>query len=331
MQTNTLNANTFCYILLLVSILAPTCIAQAQPLTVNVDTLQCERQNIFLACQIQDEDVTHLAARRTKDGMCFFVDSDRKPLNKQIYNECNTEMRAGVVRVCIMQNGARKCGLAELDGSYRVPPEYDDIRTPSEGLIAVKQEDGWGFITLDAKVILPLEHESVSPFQNGLAKVEKLNADYSSTILFIDTRGKPAFSVSEDITVMGGFHDDLLPVRRGGKWGYMNKKGEMVIDFQYSLARPFSEGYAPVRLDETKPGLYRWALINKKNEQVQIYTGELEGVDHFHNNSALVNFSCDPEKDDNDDWVCSYGCVGMDGKLTAPVCGTMTTNSLPFR
>lgn len=45
---------------------------------------------------------------------------------------------------------------------------------------------------------------------------------------------------------MYAFSDGLAPVELGGKWGYVNKSGNVVIPIQYDIAHMFSEGIASV-------------------------------------------------------------------------------------
>ena len=46
------------------------------------------------------------------------------------------------------------------------------------------------------------------------------------------------------------FSDGLAAVKKNGKWGYINEKNEVVIDFAYDHAYAFSEGYAVVGKDD---------------------------------------------------------------------------------
>lgn len=43
-----------------------------------------------------------------------------------------------------------------------------------------------------------------------------------------------------------GFSDGLAAVKKDGKWGYIDETGKVVIDFKYSYAENFGEGYALV-------------------------------------------------------------------------------------
>ena len=44
----------------------------------------------------------------------------------------------------------------------------------------------------------------------------------------------------------GAFSQGLMAVEQGGLWGYMDEKGEIVIDCKYDVATPFGAGHAAV-------------------------------------------------------------------------------------
>ena len=50
------------------------------------------------------------------------------------------------------------------------------------------------------------------------------------------------------------------------KYGYQDASGKMVIPLQFYDARPFSEGMAAVRTDDSWP--YKWGYINEKGNIV---------------------------------------------------------------
>jgi hypothetical protein len=47
-----------------------------------------------------------------------------------------------------------------------------------------------------------------------------------------------------------GGEPSLLPILEDGKWGFVDRKGEVVVSPRFDRAEPFSEGLAPVRLGE---------------------------------------------------------------------------------
>lgn len=58
------------------------------------------------------------------------------------------------------------------------------------------------------------------------------------------------------------FSEGLAVVEKEGKWGYIDKKGDVIIPFLYEFANSFSEGMAAVQ----KEG--RWGYIDKKGNEV---------------------------------------------------------------
>ena len=67
------------------------------------------------------------------------------------------------------------------------------------------------------------------------------------------------------------FSDGLAVVKKDGKYGYINKNGETVIDYQYYLAEDFYDGIAEVGEATMKgdgSGQIKRALINKSGEML---------------------------------------------------------------
>ena len=57
---------------------------------------------------------------------------------------------------------------------------------------------------------------------------------------------------------------NLFPISVNGQWGYINKRGEIIIKPQFNSAGEFSEGLAWVSLGFSQDG----AFINEKGEVV---------------------------------------------------------------
>jgi hypothetical protein len=53
----------------------------------------------------------------------------------------------------------------------------------------------------------------------------------------------------------------LFPVVVGGRWGYVNKSGEIVINPQFDRAEAFTQGLAPVRIG-------RWGYVDNSGKVV---------------------------------------------------------------
>ena len=97
------------------------------------------------------------------------------------------------------------------------------------------------------------------------------------------------------ITDMHSYGEKLAAIRVGDKWGYVDAKGRMVIEPQFSEVGDFSGGLAPVRLK------LRWGVIDKKGHHVII--PRYEGVGKF--SEGLM-----PVKDDG-----SWGFLALPDKI----------------
>lgn len=96
---------------------------------------------------------------------------------------------------------------------------------------------------------------------------------------FIDSTGKLAINpqfddISTDWRGTDPFSEGLVAVCIGpctngkdvpnGKWGYIDRKGTVVINLQFDVARPFSEGLAAVCLGDCRTnGDSKWGFIDK--------------------------------------------------------------------
>jgi hypothetical protein len=55
------------------------------------------------------------------------------------------------------------------------------------------------------------------------------------------------------------FSEGLAPVSSGGKWGYIDKSGNLVVPLQYRIAHMSIEGVASVLLSDSG----KWGYIDK--------------------------------------------------------------------
>lgn len=81
----------------------------------------------------------------------------------------------------------------------------------------------------------------------------------------------PAYLGTQQHSLAQNAWEGLLPIQQGGKWGYINRSGEVVIKPQFDSAEPFAEGLALVRYPAHKKLL-------KPGEK----TAELVEGDGFH-------------------------------------------------
>lgn len=81
--------------------------------------------------------------------------------------------------------------------------------------------------------------------------------------------------------IVGDFSDGLAPVKRDGKWGYIDESGREVVSCQYRLAGPFSGGVAVVSNATSD------AVINKSFQTVVPF-GTYDYIWYFSDGMAIV-------------------------------------------
>lgn len=159
--------------------------------------------------------------------------------------------------------------------------QYDEITCNADGVAAVKKGEQWGIITDGGKVVVDFTLEDVAvnslkkAFSNGCAMVK-----YGGRWHLINTEGE---EIIED-----SFADARAPESDGyiavaddnGKWGFIDRNGNPVIDHLYDDAMSFSDGLAPVKAGN------RWKYISVMNNRV--IDEDLLEAGPFHNGKAIV-------------------------------------------
>ena len=73
---------------------------------------------------------------------------------------------------------------------------------------------------------------------------------------YINTKGEQIVECKFNNTM--DFKEGLAAVKKDGKWGYINTKGEQIVECKFDDACDFSEGFAWVEKDG------KWGYINTK-------------------------------------------------------------------
>ncbi len=193
----------------------------------------------------------------------------------------------------IQQDFNSKWGYIDKEGEMVIPPRFDNTIAFSEGLAVVCIDGYCGFINRKGRIVIPCQYRSMSGFFGGLANVEYvpdkwgyINKQGQLVIVmpsscrwaqsfspdglalthdgYINTQGKV---VINRVTLhrlgynFQPFFEGLACFKDDSEWGFINKKGEMVIEPQFQELTTFKEGLAPV-----KRGW--WGYINQSGETV---------------------------------------------------------------
>jgi len=146
-------------------------------------------------------------------------------------------------------------GCIDEKGRYVVTPKYAAFCHFSEGMAAVNVggrtkdcplADGgkWGFVDRDGKLVVPAKFDSVSLFLEGRAAVN------------IGGRSGEGVSCLNEGGLMGG------------KWGFIDKRGEYVVKPRYGAVGFFSGGLAPVmrlrEIDGAEEAWEQWGFVDTR-------------------------------------------------------------------
>jgi hypothetical protein len=156
-------------------------------------------------------------------------------------------------------------GFIDTTGRMVIEPRFIMVDFFSGGLASVREKryiDPWGYIDKTGKVVIKPQFDCAERFHNGIARVgfETAKSKVLSRIAdvgieckykFIDRTGKfvPEPSPAHYAT---GTPGELIQFTKDGLAGYVNAKGEVVIEPQFLGASAFSDGLACVR----KEGLF---------------------------------------------------------------------------
>ena len=140
-----------------------------------------------------------------------------------------------------------KYGFIDKTGKEIIPLKYDKVQYFSEGLAAVKIGGKWGYIDKNDKMVIPPKYSEAEYFLDGVARV--FNYSYGLPVYaIIDKTGKEIVPLGK-YSAIEEFQQGLAIVRSGLYFGVIDKTGKEIIPLKYDEVQYFSEGLAPVKID----------------------------------------------------------------------------------
>ena len=154
--------------------------------------------------------------------------------------------------------------------STKDPELYDEFLGYNEGYAVVAKDGKYGLVNKEGQLTIPCAYMALGAVSEG-------------TIMYYDEqKGRHGILDVNGNILIEPIYDVITPLGQGllgfvyeGKWGFLNKKGEIVIAPKFfnvnffqpnPLERPFNEGLANVAIEDAK-----WGYINPKGEVVIPY------------------------------------------------------------
>ena len=150
-------------------------------------------------------------------------------------------------------------GFLDTKGRTIIPFEYDTVyKGFREGFAIVGKDKKAGVIDRKGKVIIPFEFLSIGEYKNKLIPVENEKGLWG----FYSYEGKPLVECLYDNFRIG--EKGRLIVQQTGKWGAIDIKGNVLLDFNY---RELS--FDGQRFEATL--INKWTLKNYRNETLALF------------------------------------------------------------
>lgn len=197
----------------------------------------------------------------------------------------------------------KKMGLMDTNAKVILEPTYDAIKPFVDGYARVKKNDLWGMIDVTGKVTVPVEYTKLSDYRSKAiwaAKGESFGVLVNGKFEIVANANK-IWDFTND--------SDLTYARKEKKVGFINTKGEWVIEPTFDKVRAFKNGLAPVAKEKS------WGYINETGEQVIGF--------NFRDAEVFAANGLAPVKEKK-----LWGFIDKTGKMTIPAQYDITAGGL---
>jgi len=182
----------------------------------------------------------------TTGGEYQYIDEEGKIVINPQFSEA-TIFRNGLALV--QTSGDKpKWGFIREDGKFAINAIYKSATVFSEDLAWVVSENAApSCINTKGEIKFTLTNaEEVKIFSDGLAGFKEINKTGEEKWGFVDKKGK--IKINAQFSNVGSFVDGKCPVSNvDGKWGYIDEEGKLVINHQFDNAESFFNGSATVK------------------------------------------------------------------------------------
>ena len=231
---------------------------------------------LFSACTEKGRDIAEIKLIPVKNGKNYqYVDLEGKIVINPQFKEA-TIFRSGLALVQAHGDNP-KWGFITEDGKYKINPVYLKATVFSDGLAWVVSENGAPSAINDdgeSKVTLK-EAETVKIYKEGLAAFSIIEESGREKWGFVDKKGK--ITINAQFSTTSNFSNGKCAVENtDGKWGYINNKGGLIIPYQFDDASEFLNESAVVSLNKKKGTINKEGkyLINPQFDNI-ILDGEI--------------------------------------------------------
>lgn len=242
-------------LLLVLGLLTPLAYACTPPKSHYKNVICSARSDVFLALKDNGLPVALLDKKGNKTADLFAYDA-----------VLGLEFKHGLLPA--LKNGKvgyiNDKGKTVIAFNYEPMSGDQWARGVQNGRIIVKQNGGMGMLDTQGNIIIrPNKNiKSISNFSRGVATVIAKDETYA-----IDKKGKRTHQIQNQPSDKGKPSNPntqliLIPKQQDGKWGFVDDKGVPMIIYTFDDVKPYSENLAAVRMGDN------WGFIDKSGQLV---------------------------------------------------------------
>lgn len=206
-----------------------------------------------------------------------------------------------------------KAGVIDKDGNWIIPPQYDEINEFNNGLAVIQDNGKKGVINVKGEIIIPIEYKNIIQEKNYINIIDSKNkeglADKQGKVIFppkfescwltpegfviikkksryglADLEGNVLFKpILVSIPPSFGDRKNIKVETAGRKYGWIDRKGELLGDKWFDGTNDFSDGLAAIKMNDL------WGFINQDGELV--IEPQFDEVSDFKNGLNVVSIS----------------------------------------
>jgi len=216
-----------------------------------------------------------------------------------------------------------KYGLVNKNGEEVIPCIYDEI-SPTTGNGYYKVYIGYfdkkgelingkvGLIDTVGKAIIPIEYYDLYVRDKNSITAYLINKTKSENKLLtgvFNLRGETIIPLSSNFFDIGGLSNNIMQVSNGKKYGFINQKGNLIIDYKYNYATDFVYNIAVVKKED------KWFIIDTTDKVMSVIDSKFSMSKKFNSDSVALIF-----KGNSKNGIPikgKYGLLKMNGSVIA--------------
>lgn len=204
-----------------------------------------------------------------KDGRCSMIDHK----GNWIFEQKFEKLGKSLIDLTMAKSGG-KWGLVDDEFNWVIEPEFEDFVRFEDGLGYAKADGKWGLIDVKGNWVAKPEYDKIERYMNDFITVVK-----GDKIGLFDTKGNLVMEPRLE-ECYSSWWEGLTRVKINGKWGCIDRNGNVSIRVEFEELGVFQEGFARAKENG------KWGFIDHRgNWKIEPL---FERADPFEKNSFGV-------------------------------------------